>query len=321
VIPQWDEYRNGVRDRRFLLPLNKFAFTVRYVTVIPDQGQLRLAGSLIADSVVTALCDPSLSSGCSLSALRLLPGEAGASKSAESDDDGETSFFSVVFADPVYDFTIQMGPTTFQIVKSRSPLEHVVKTFPVLSKICSLIFQGTEDPSGEPQGAPDVRSPRPSLQDILGIQNRVHGFGFMFGLQLRLGTHVTDPSSEARNNELVEKLIRTDCHEHGDSARRRAPFLTMLPGELVRGDIKFCIERAFGDRPRGIWLDFKGPWNISRKDVDLILSFQNRQSGAHLEMADLLDWETPILAFYRDLMLNQLMPSLFYDIMVEPRLA
>ncbi|MGD1092212.1 MAG: hypothetical protein ABSB35_09490 [Bryobacteraceae bacterium] len=158
--------------------------------------------------------------------------------------------------------------------------------------------------------------------EVLGVEGRIHSFSFSFEHRLRLGAHIAEQDRETSNTELIERLMRVGATDHrGTHPERDAPLLSLNAEGVYRGDLQISVEKTFGQMIRNIWVDFKAPFNAAQKDVDLRLSYTCGAGRGQINAGDLTDWTTPVVSFYRDIILRRFLPALFYDIEIEPRLG
>ena len=305
----WADFSSTVSDPRFLIPIRRFEYVVRYVSVSPDDSDLRRLADLISGAVVAAVAGRP---ACELSALRLQPGAPDKPDRGPRPEDSEPSFFTVVFGNPVYDFALQVGPTTFKIAKLTTTTSDLVDSVPLFEDICRRVF-----------GAPTTGDPVPSPGLLDFVKARIYRASFKFVHRITLGSHFSQRSRQAVNTELLERLLKLSPTP-GTSvpADRDAPLWALAPEEIRRGDVTLSFVRTFdGARKRTVWVQCTGWWNIKMRDFDLDVEYRCGDAGDHVRTEDLLDWETPIAAFYHDMILNKLMPNLFFDIEVQPRLG
>ena len=263
-----------------------------YVPVLLEPDERVQAINLVTDAVIKGL---SLEPECSLSALRV---SANREANVDVGDDNDGSYFSVRFGNPVFDFLVQMGPTTFRIAKVSSTLQNLVLTTPLLAEITRQLFA-----AGPAHGFAAA-----------GINLNIYRSNFSWEHRLVLGRHLAD-ESEATNVEVLGRLARLAPAAGGDSA------LEAFGTEgIVRGDVSLGFNRIIAGRRRQVWLNYEGPYNVTRKDVDMRVTYRLEDPNAPIQsIEDLVDFRTPFLEFYRDLVLKTLYRDLFKDIEVTGR--
>lgn len=298
----FNDFTSDVLDTRFMLPLWEFDFRIEYIPILLDDDSVKMVMNHVSGCVVDILRQVP---ACPLSALKVVPRTG----PAEQSDYAESSYFTIANSSPVYDFVLQMGPTTFRMVKTKTTLQDVITTLPIFDELSNRLFRrgSTADPNA------------PTLLSMLGLEGRMHKVVFRFEHRIRVSTHITEGHREAENTELINKVIRTSA-DGGDHVERAAPILALQPEEIYRGDVHLSVKKTLNGRPRNLWLILEAPWNINKKDVDLTVDYRCGE-GPELHVEDLTDWHTPLVTFYRDMVINRLFPALFFDINVEARLA
>lgn len=307
---KWAEFKQPITDQRFILPIWDFTCDLKYVPIDIGADRLRAVTNLVGSAIIDAIRGVP---GCPLSAIEVRPGKV---EQEQAEDSTESAYVTIANTSPVYDFALQIGPKTCRMFKLRSSLEDFIATVPILHRACEQLFRQGTTPEDEPVGD------QPSLLSVLGIQDRVHRFQFSFEHRLRLGAHIAEGDREALNVELIEKLVRIGSTDRrGQHPEREAPLLSLTSEALYRGDVSLSLEKSFGgEKVRNIWVIFEGPFNITQKDVNLRFDFRCGEGRGELSIEDLTDWYTPVVGFYRDMILRRFLPSLLYDIQVEPRL-
>jgi hypothetical protein len=303
----WKEFRAPLTDSRFIIPVWSFTYDVQYVPTMIDQARLGKVMNIVASAVVESIKDIE---GCPLSAIRMTPGTV----ESPSEEEGEKAYFTIANETPVYDFALQTGPRTFRLTKLRSSLDDLIVTVPIFYNICQQLFS-------EIGGLDRDSNPLPPLIDLLDVSDRLHTVRFSFEHRLRLGSHIAEQSREVMNTELIERLIKTTPFDRQQHPERDAPFLALNAEAVRRGDVTLAVEKSFGDKKRNIWVNFEAPMNIKQKDVDIRFDFSCGEGGASITTADLTDWMTPFVQFYRDLILQRFLPALMYDITFQPRFS
>ncbi|HKQ48685.1 MAG TPA: hypothetical protein VJZ71_11500 [Phycisphaerae bacterium] len=305
----WIDFRSGLLEKRFLLPVS-FRYKVEFVRIEPDPGQLLQLRNFLIQCVVGSIRDRE---DCPLYTLQhqAIPASSG---KTEDGDEGAV-LFAVALGTPVYDFGLLLTQTGLHIVKNRSSLQDLILTVPIFEDICQRLF-----PVRTP--AADNKKDRPlSLLDCLGMAGLglVHRVIFRFEQRLRLGTHITE-QRDARNTELLGKLIKAELPHATNHADREAPIASIQPEDFKRGDVTLSFTKQIAGRPRGVWIAYEGPYNVTQQDVDLTFQYRCGEGDAPMIEDDIRDWDNPFKAFYRDTILNRFMPNLLFDIHVEPRI-
>lgn len=156
----------------------------------------------------------------------------------------------------------------------------------------------------------------------MGIRDKIHRVVFAFNHQIRLRNYMMEPSKQAINTEIIHKLIRTSfpIPLNGNHLERDFPLAALNPDPIVRGDIVLCFTKTLASRTRSLWINIQAPHNVTQQDIDLDFSYRTGEGLAVYQEEDLRDWQTPIIDFYRDIVLIRLMPALFFGIQIEPRI-
>jgi len=303
----WAEFLARITDRRFVLPIHEFCYEVRYVPISPKEAHLHELADLISGAVVATLRGRP---GAELSALSLgpaVPQDRGEPAGSEAQ---ETAFFTVLYGGPVYDFLVQMGPTTFRVSKQRTTLSELVNTVPIMEEISRRVM---------PHAAAAAGDTPPSCLETL-LANRFHRVIFSFRHSLTLGAHLSQHSQEATNTEILERLLRLSPAAGATNQDHSAPLWALGAEGIRRGGVKLSMVRSFNGRKRSIWIDYTGWYNITMKDFDIDVQYRCDDPVAPVHGAELLDWNTPFQDFYLELVLNNLMPNLFFDVAVQPKM-
>jgi hypothetical protein len=294
VPPTWTEFRTDVPSR-LILPIRRFHFEVNYVPVSLNDTARRTFTTIIVDSVVNALSNHP---DCELNSLLVNENQnVRVSSGAESED----SYITCTFGSPVYDFAIQAGPSVLRISKERSTMENLILTLPILSEIAAFLFANPDEPQG-----------------LIAAGLRPHRITHRFEHQLALGHTLSDETVEVKNLALWEKLARMDSSSPHQTPAN-APLAVLEPDQILRGDLFLVFTKIIGERLREVYIDYQGPWNITQRDIDLDCSYRVGGSQAPMKPADLIDFHTPTMSFYRDLIIRRLFASLFQDIQVQGR--
>ena len=293
------QVKEGV-DSRFLLPVRRFDFIVEFVEIVPGEEQVRRLANLLDRAVVESLKGRP---DCPMYALRHRTQQS-------RKNEEQPRLHGITLDAPVYDFGVVLDTDSLSLVKLNSSLEDLILTVPIFEDICTRLFSPTASGHDE---HPD------RLTDLLGLGGGVgliHRVLFTFDQRMRLGTHMTDSMRQARNTELLNRLLRTAAA--GGDEPHTAPLGVLRPETIWRGDVTLAFSAALGkeERKRSVWIEYKGPYNVTQRDVNLEFQYRCGVGDAHFEERDLLDWETPFLAFYRDIVLKKFMPAFFHDVNV-----
>jgi hypothetical protein len=249
---------------------------------------------------------------CPLSALSLSKRHA----EKDEDEDAEPAYFSIVNSVPVYDFMVQVSAKTLQIQKVKCSMRDLIATIPILEETCAALFPPT------PTTAKGHTPSPPSLVDLLNLKDRIHRVSFRFEHRLRVINYITQPTREATNLDVISKLARTSIPAgHAGTTQRDAPLVCLQPFTPYRGDVTLSVEKTIAKRKRNVWIIMEAPFNISQKDVDLVFSYRTGEGRSEVKAEDMSDWTTPFTSFYRDIVLNEFLPALFFDINIEPRIS
>lgn len=294
MFPQWEDFTSGVPSR-LMLPLAEFSYIFEYVPLALEPGQRRYAQMVVTDAVVEALrTEPE----CSLTALRVVT-------STEGNADHGDNYFGISYTSPVFNFMIQMGPTSVQMAKARSTLQNLLLTSRLFAQIANALFPVAE--AGE-------RGPSPFEE--AGVHINGVRLSFAWSHNLVLGVHLGN-EREANNVELIEQLLRLGGGASGRDVRQ--PLSGVDPGAIRRGDINLGYTKELAGCPRQLWFSVESPWNVTQKDVDILVIYRLGESDSPLKGVDLCDFRTPFIAFYRDEVLKGFFSELFADIEVAGR--
>ncbi len=290
---------NQVGDRLLSLPVDSFTYDVLYVPSAFTQEQRDAATNHVARAVVAALRPIP---GCDLSSLRI-----SANKTAEivSDENKETSIFAISFGNPVFDFIIQMGPTRFHMEKQRTTLQNLLLTIPIFEAISYSLFEHVQ--------VENMRLPALSLG--AGLPFDPYNVILTWKYKLTLGKHLSD-EDEATNDELFARLARLQAGGEGAGV----PLGALDMEGFVRGDMTVGYTKVLEQRRRLLFVSFEGPWNVTRKDVDIRVQYEMGDSLSPLQEADYYDFRTPFLAFLRDEIFRKFFRELFANSAVVGRL-
>lgn len=299
--PSWDDFKEV--SERWTLPLSEFTYALQYVPVSLSSDQRSSALSHIADCVVAALrVEPE----CELTSLRV---SASHDASIEAGDTGEPSYFTISFLNPVFDFALQMGPTTLQITKMRTTLRNLILTTRILTRVTQQLFPAPVDTPAATV-ASDFRQ-----RTSIALQPVRLNFRWLYALAL--GARLSDSQEEATNLSLLAKLTRLEMPP--GASPQDYPLAGLEMDTVQRGDVSIGFTKVINERRRLAWIDYQGPWNITRKDVDLGFTYQVGPNNAPMEPHDFGDFWTPFVAFYRDEILRKFMGHLFGDMTVTVR--
>lgn len=288
-----------VGDRLLSLPVDSFAYDVLYVPSEFPQEQRDAATNHVARVVVAALRPIP---ACDLSSLRIT-----ANKTAEivTGESRETSIFAITFGNPVFDFLIQMGPTRFHMEKQSTTLQNLLLTIPIFEAISHTLFEYVQ--------VEDMRLPAIALG--AGLPLDPYKLIMSWKYKLTLGKHLSD-EDEATNDELFARLARLRSGDKGIGV----PLAALDMEGFVRGDMTMGYTKVLGDRRRLLFVSFEGPWNVTRKDVDIRVQYEMGDSSSPLQETDYYDFRTPFLAFLRDEIFRKFFRELFANSAVVGRL-
>lgn len=291
--PTWDEFRNNLPSR-LTLPIRRFRFDVNYVPVSLADAPRRAFTTIIVDSVVNALEN---NPDCSLEALRVVENmDVNVSTGLES----EQSYITCTFASPVYDFALQAGPSILRLSKERTTLENLLLTIKIFSDIAQQLFaSGDESP------------------DLIKAGIRPHRIAHRFEHELVLGHRLSDDTAEVTNLVLLEQLAFVSASNPQELAR--SPLAALQPDSILRGDVFLVFKKVLQGRPREVYINYEGPWNITQRDIDIEVTYEVGGSPAPMMPQDLLDFRTPMIDFYHDLIIRRFFTDLFKDIQVQGR--
>jgi hypothetical protein len=294
----WQEFKASV-PTRLMLPLNEFSYTLQYVPVHLEPEQRRHAVNIVTNIVVSAL---STEPECALTNLSVLPASA-------REPTADESYFTLNFANPVYDFGIQMGPQAFTMVKRATTLQDLLLTSRLFAAIAEQLFpvQPETVNDGDPMVPPFAAA---------GIRLQPFRISFSWIHHLVLGTRL-GTELEATNSELLTKLLRLG----NDSGSSVEPLSSLSSGAIRRGDVNLGFTKELAGRPRQLWYSYEGPWNVTGKDVNVATTYRVGEADCPMEAADLLDFRTPFIEFFRNEVLNGFFADLFESANVEARLA
>jgi hypothetical protein len=279
-LPSWDDFA-GVSER-LLLAVSQFTYTLQYVPVFLDADQQKQVANLMNEFIVPSLQDEP---ECQLYALNVETG---------LDD----SYFAITFGNPVFDFMLQMDPTTITIAKQRTTVRNLLLTAKIMQRISTKLVKNQVD-------SKYVFAP-------FGFPLRIIRVAFTWSYNLVLGTHRQD-DTEATNDELFSKLARL---RGGDA---ELPLAKLTDGAIKRGDVSVHYGKMLNDKRRNLWMNYEGPWNVTRKDIDLAVGYRMGESGSPFEPGDLTDFYTPFVSYWRDEILRGFFQQLFANCNVSNR--
>ena len=190
--PSWDEFKAGLPGR-FELPIYNFEYLVRYVPVVLGEAEQTVLFNQVRQAVVKALkSEPQ----CELAALQTAFHQTSGTEATGADS--ERAYFAIVFANPVFEFSLKVGPTALQLEKRNSTQRNLLHTVRLFSLITSALFP-------PPVASGDGAQPF----DEVGITPNIHRVNFRFEHHLELGNHFAD-QTPAKNTDVLEKLVRLD---------------------------------------------------------------------------------------------------------------
>jgi len=290
--PSWDEFKAGLPDR-FELPVYDFEYRVRFVPVVLGEKEQATLFNQVRQVVVQALkSEPQ----CDLAALQTVLSPN--SDAMTSKSDGENIYFAIVFTNPVFDFRLRVGPTTLLFEKQNTTQQNLLHTVRLFSLIMSGLFPPPVASGGGLQPF-----------DAAGITSNIYRVAFRFEHHLELGDTFAN-QEPATNTGVLEKLLRLKSGVIPEGIQ---------PDPIWRGDVTLAFGKAIDGRLRELWFEYEGPWNVTQRDVDITLSYRMGGAGTTLEDTDLRDFRTPLMSFYRDLILKDLFAGLFADCEVRSR--
>jgi hypothetical protein len=297
--PSWDDFHNV--PERWTLPLYEFTYSLQYVplSISPEQRTAALAHTV--NCVVDAL---KVEPDCELTSLRVSVNKADA---IEMGDNSEPPYFGIGFASPVFDFSCQLGPSVLEFQKTRTTLPNLLLTTRILTRVCQRLFPATDATAATAAA---------NFEEHTSIALQPVRLTFSWAYQLALGARLSD-GEETTNLGALNKLARLEVP--AGSNPQEYPLAGLEMEGIQRGDVTIGFTKTLNDRKRMGWIRYEGPWNITRKDVDLRFSYQVGSTVAPMEAGDLGDFWTPFVAFYRDEILRKFMGQLFGDTAVTVR--
>jgi hypothetical protein len=291
--PTWADFRNSVPSR-LTLPVAGFEYQLQYVPMFLDNEQRGHALNVVTRAVVDTLRpEPDTT----LTSLRVTTNPA---NDVQTHEDREDVYFYLTYPGPVYDFQIQMGPTTLRISKRRTTLQSLLLTTRLWSNVLQRLFAPVET------DAPTFADARIGFHFIRLTLDWKH--------ELTLGAHLGD-EIEATNVELLEELVRLDSGPSGQTSALGS----LGAVNILRGDVNLGFEKELAGRSRQLWVKYDGPWNVTHKDLDLKATYRIGDRGDSILKTDLYDFRTPFVAFYRDLVLGAFSKELFRNVEVVGR--
>lgn len=312
MISSYDKYKARINDERFVIPLESYHFSIRYVSVLPKQQIQEILPDFISSAVIKAL---SAVSDCPKNALSIKIGSS--QEGTEFSSENDITFISISNNVPVYDFYLYVGNKTIQLQKSNTSLNDLICTIPIIEALFNNLFSHSTF-----LGEDSVEHQVPSLADILGISDRIYAITHGFQHKVAVTNHIANRNQLASNTELIKKTAMTSLNPHPGITyqEHNCPFGALNPESLLRGDISLNFEKTMASKLRQIGIHIEHPFNIKQRDIDLHFQYSTNEDRSKVELTDILDITTPFEDFYRDLILNRFLPNYFYDINFDVRL-
>jgi hypothetical protein len=281
-VPLWPDFLAGTRDPRFLVPISRFSLTVDFVRLQLQPDAAREVSRLIINHFVQVVSS--------------IPGALSALDVPDFAD-RPGIYAAIDFGLPVYGFGLVFTSQQFSIRRSSVTPDDLLQTIPLLQQLCDRILNPAR---------PD------SIVTLLDMTDRIHTWNFEFFLDIHLGKRLLDPSSDVTHDELYAKMVSFGLPP-GVNPELRAPLSALSPEEILRGDLTVSFDKTLNGYKRHMWFEYAGYYNYTKRDIDIKVSYRN-PSSSEWNTPDLFDWETVMVSFYRDLILNQLLFNLLYGV-------
>lgn len=283
---------------RLLVPIQEFRITINYNEIYLQQAEQVVLRNILARALYSAATGfDEISPGDFVFGIRELPNE--------QLEDIEPAYAWGGLQIPVYGCGVQIGPRTTQITKPRTSVTHLLQSLNFMRRVLGALIP--------PQPIDDC------FADAFGLRDRFHRTYFSFDFRLALGENLLNRAKPTSTVEIAKRLMRLGLTPGARTSE--APLGALNFDRVIRADSSVIANRDFGDVTRQLAFSINCPYNVLQKDIDITASVRTGFTGAPFAIGDIHDFETPILLFYRDLVLGQLFEDLFSDYAIEARLS
>jgi hypothetical protein len=277
----WNDFSREIPERFRLLTIDAYSFSIEFVQFAPDPDTV----TAIANNIISAAANVIMPHPhCSISALHR--------------QETSQALFAVAFGHPVYDFQIQFHDNQLVIVKQNCSLEELVLTMPLIEGVANQLF-GTDSVTSIKNAA---------------FMRWAHRTSHVFDFQLQVGRRISDETVACTNRDVSKWFL--NLREDDDSVTG-----LVAPDEMYRSDALMSFRKDWFGRTRTLWVDYKAPWNVTQRDINLQVSLRVGEApgDAGPDDSELKNFGWVLPGFYRDFVLARLFAEIFRDINVVAR--